>query len=354
MGRWALLLLLLLQASCVVDLEPRRDRRVADADRGPMPPPDFQLDASPLDVSPLDGPHPDLSSPPDGPHPDKAPPPDQPPQPPHGTQVFGFQTGPQSFTVPGLVTLVEIKAWGGGGGSALERGGGGGFAYAKIPVTPGETLGIWVASGGDGDGKDWAGGGGGASIVRRGGTVLLVAGGGGGAGADGCGGCDSNYSGAGGGGGGGTGGNASCPSYSSSAKGGGGGTSGGGGGGGSGPSSNGASGGQLQGGHGHGNGGETDGGTESLGGSKLTQNGAGGGGGSGWYGGGGGGNGLNSCGAGGGGGSSYAFSGASNVTLTAASGWQAANSGDSQWASGVGDGGPTAKAGDAGRVVVNY
>ena len=129
--------------------------------------------------------------------------------------VFGYTGAAQTFKVPSGAMSLTIKAAGGQGGYA-EGGGGsggglGGSVTATIPVTPGESLAIYVGglglnpylyegnaggfngggSGGCGCGRSFgaAGSGGGASDVRRGGGTLsnrvVVAGGGGGGGYEG-------------------------------------------------------------------------------------------------------------------------------------------------------------------------
>lgn len=69
-----------------------------------------------------------------------------------GTQIYDT-AGTYSFVVPGGVTELDAKVWGAGGGGATYAGasrvgGGGGFAWAKLAVTPGETLTIRVGGGG--------------------------------------------------------------------------------------------------------------------------------------------------------------------------------------------------------------
>jgi hypothetical protein len=120
------------------------------------------------------------------------------------SQTFSF-TPPgaeQQFVVPTGVTCVTIQAFGAEGGGSGSAGGEGGTIQATIPVTPGETLFVYV--GGQGEGRNGSGtggfngggtggangiegaGGGGASDVRQGGNGLnnrvVVAGGGGGQG----------------------------------------------------------------------------------------------------------------------------------------------------------------------------
>ncbi len=111
---------------------------------------------------------------------------------------FSYTGGAQTWTVPTGVTSVQVTAVGAQGGGSY--GGLGSQVVATIPVTPGQTLGIYVGGqdssgttggyngGGAGgySGSDVGYGGGGASDVRLGGTTLadrvVVAGGGGGIG----------------------------------------------------------------------------------------------------------------------------------------------------------------------------
>jgi sugar lactone lactonase YvrE len=127
----------------------------------------------------------------------------------------------QHFVVPSAVTQIFVSAIGGSGGSGASRdsntggsGGAAGSVSAALPVTPGQTLSVYignagavatsdspggggtasglavggaVVSGGAGGTGDQAvlgagGGGGGASVVTAGSTPLLAAGGGGGGG----------------------------------------------------------------------------------------------------------------------------------------------------------------------------
>lgn len=153
--------------------------------------------------------------------------------------TFSYTGAVQSFAVPSGVNAIQVLAYGAQGGAGDVSGGLGGQASATIPVTPGETLNIYVggaggtmtstmktlAGGFNGGGSvheccgaGLSGAGGGASDVRRGTALadrLIVAGGGGG-------GAWSSTSGTGGGGGGlvGITGNSSQTTY----KGGGGGT----------------------------------------------------------------------------------------------------------------------------------
>jgi len=74
-----------------------------------------------------------------------------------GSQAF-TTPGQTSFTVPSGVTVITVRCYGGGGpGGSSNRaggrgggGGGGNFAESTIAVSPGETYGIQVGSGGIG------------------------------------------------------------------------------------------------------------------------------------------------------------------------------------------------------------
>ncbi|MGB8625751.1 MAG: glycine rich domain-containing protein [Candidatus Cybelea sp.] len=269
-------------------------------------------------------------------------------------QTFHFTGTAQSFKAPAGVELINVVALGAGGGPAPYRGyrklhGRGGRVRAIIPVTPGQTLSVFV--GGEGSGgiggesggtgfnggaagglypycgrsgyKCYGSGGGGASDVRENVQLknrIIVAGGGGGGST-----CDAIGGGGGGksGGSGGTGGVCFTRFYS------------GGDGGDGGTQKAGGSGGAGQIGV-YGNGGSGSNGTLGTGGnggyagstsscrSSCFGGGAGGGGGGGFYGGGGGGGGnagvtdyqyLGGPGGGGGGGSSYAQPSAKNVRM---------------------------------------
>jgi hypothetical protein len=235
------------------------------------------------------------------------------------SQVFNFTGAEQTFVVPAGVTRVTIQALGAQGGSidfpgtAQDSFGGlGGRTLATIPVTPGETLYVYVGGqptgydngfqpggfngGGDsgleiGVSTTGAAGGGGASDVRQGGNALanrvVVAGGGGGAANLSNGGAGGGLTGASGGG---TGG-------------GGGGTQ--------------ASGGTAGAGQGNGGNGTTGtSGTGGTGGSAGDGAATGGGGGGGYFGGGGGGGANTQVGpGGGGGGSGFVIPTATNVSL---------------------------------------
>jgi hypothetical protein len=244
-------------------------------------------------------------------------------------QVFLYTGADQYTSVPAGCSTATIKAWGAGGkatSSTNSRGGGGGFAQrtvgglsagSSLTVVIGQgALGISPTYGGGGAGADGSassdtgGAGGGLSGVFSGAksqaTALAIAGGGGGA-------WKSNGGGAGGG-----------LTGVAGTSGGGGGT-------------------QTAGGAGH-TGGEA--GSALKGGMAdpgLMEDG-GGGGGAGYWGGGG----STSFG-GGGGGSGFAPGG----TLTAGSGCSVANSGDSDYVTGIGNGGcSTSASGQNGRVVI--
>lgn len=115
------------------------------------------------------------------------------------SQTFNYTGAVQTFVVPSGVTALKFDVKGSQGGSAIyntatkpdDVGGKGGRVTADYPVTPGETLYIYVGGttfngGGIGGGTIAQPNGGGASDVRRGGTALtnriIVAGGGGGGG----------------------------------------------------------------------------------------------------------------------------------------------------------------------------
>ncbi len=119
--------------------------------------------------------------------------------------TFGFTGSPQTFVVPNGVFSVAVDLQGAQGGSntinpSQNPGGLGGRVQTNIPVSPGQTLHLYVGgegvSGGNsgngggynggGGGSQRAGGGGGATDIRIGGNTLndrvAVAGGGGGGG----------------------------------------------------------------------------------------------------------------------------------------------------------------------------
>jgi hypothetical protein len=238
------------------------------------------------------------------------------------SQTFYYTGAKQSFNVPSGVTSINVVADGAAGASYLpQKVALGGRTQATIPVTPDETLYVFVGgqgstesggfNGGGGVPSGGGYGGGGASDVREVGHGLgdriLVAGAGGGSGAS------YRHGGAGGG---------------TTGKKGGGGTPmhhyavGGGGGGGNQSQGGSAGAGGYYSGHSGSSGALGAGGTGGLNGSYPSGGrGNGGGGGGGYYGGGGGGGGgSESCGpafagGGGGGGSSYVESSASGVKL---------------------------------------
>ncbi|MBK9452066.1 MAG: hypothetical protein IPN95_22130 [Bacteroidetes bacterium] len=115
----------------------------------------------------------------------------------HDSTTFVYTGSAQMFVVPGCVDSITMDVYGAqGGANWINNTNFGGRVRAKIAVTPGETLMVYVGQqpttgtvagwngGGAGDGAGK--GGGGASDVRRGGTTLndriIVGGAGGGAG----------------------------------------------------------------------------------------------------------------------------------------------------------------------------
>ena len=128
------------------------------------------------------------------------------------TQTFNFTGQMQTFVVPQGVTSIKVDLSGASGGNAETAvGGQGGRVECIVPVTPGETLQIYVGGAGkNGDNKSgrimggfngggtgyddehsWGGsGGGGASDIRVApynfSKRIVVGGGGGGGGIDGC------------------------------------------------------------------------------------------------------------------------------------------------------------------------
>lgn len=274
-------------------------------------------------------------------------------------QIYSTQ-GASTFVVPDGVTSINARMWGGGGGggaggstAAGGAGGGSGYIYGSIPVTPGETLNIYVGGGGGAGTRNTAGGGGGgggSSTIYRGSTLLaIVAGGGGGGGGR----ATASHTGGAGGAGGGTSGiSGSNAGGTGTATGGGGGTLSSGGAAGTGGRNVGTAGSSLTGGlgaNGRNNsgadGGASNGGLANggAGGSVTTTTyAAGGGGGAGYFGGGGGsastGTTITTGGSGGGGGSSYTNASVASVTNTAGSGITPGNSSDT-YRSGAGNGG---------------
>lgn len=147
-----------------------------------------------------------------------------------GSMTFNFTGSVQTFVVPPCVNTVTINCLGAQGAITATNGGLGGRGQADVPVTPGETLYVYVGGQGQAPAGGWngggpggdngsvqGGGGGGASDVRRAGQTLndrIVVGGGGGGPANTGGGVDGGH-------GGGTTGNAGGV-WSSSGPGGGG------------------------------------------------------------------------------------------------------------------------------------
>lgn len=116
------------------------------------------------------------------------------------SQTFNYTGGVQTFTVPSCVNYIDIDVYGAQGfATGVTTFGRGGRLQARLTVTPGEVLSIYVGGTGTSTTGGWNGGGnagssstygagGGASDIRRGGTSLndriAVAGGGGGTGSN--------------------------------------------------------------------------------------------------------------------------------------------------------------------------
>lgn len=117
------------------------------------------------------------------------------------SQTFSYTGAMQTFVVPAGITSIRFDVKGAQGASAIygqpgtkpdDLGGKGGRVTAEYPVTPGQTIYIFVGGnngyngGGNGGGSIAQPNGGGASDIRIGGTALsnrvIVAGGGGGGG----------------------------------------------------------------------------------------------------------------------------------------------------------------------------
>ncbi len=110
--------------------------------------------------------------------------------------TFTYTGAMQTYVVPAGITTITIETWGAQGGSNWGNNVNfGGYSKADFPVTPGETLYIYVGQqpttitggfNGGGNGEGAGKGGGGASDVRQGGNALtdriIVGGAGGGAG----------------------------------------------------------------------------------------------------------------------------------------------------------------------------
>ncbi len=247
--------------------------------------------------------------------------------------------------VPTYCHSATIKAWGAGGGVGVAPGGGGGFASARLSVTPGEELTVYIGQAPQflKSSSRRSGAGGGGSAVVRGQTPLVVAGGGGGGGAGFVG-----SGGSGGGGGGGAGGRGQDGVGRNAFNGGQGGTTKSRGLGGNGVHANGESGKKTHGGAGApGPGGGDIGGLGfGNGGDGGKSDNSGGGGGGGYFGGGGGGSGgLDTAkhstfgGGGGGGGSSYAAASGTNIVVSQGSSPEPANIDDDDYADQAGLGG---------------
>ena len=116
------------------------------------------------------------------------------------TWNFSYTGSVQTFTATTAGTY-DLQLWGASGGNDGQIGGKGGYATAKMALTAGQSINIYVAGQGTGcvtnSGGGWngggnagtagcSGGGGGATDIRSGGTALanrvIVAGGGGGGG----------------------------------------------------------------------------------------------------------------------------------------------------------------------------
>jgi hypothetical protein len=113
-----------------------------------------------------------------------------------GPEIF-LTPGQDTFIVPDYVYELDLKSWGAGGGGAGSMGfgiggdgGGGGFTANTIPVTPGETLDVFIGGegglgiGGNVFNSPESGGGGGYSGLKRSGAYLNISGGGGGGASD--------------------------------------------------------------------------------------------------------------------------------------------------------------------------
>lgn len=104
--------------------------------------------------------------------------------------TFTYTGDVQTYTVPAGVNQVTVECWGAAGGN----GGNGAYIKGEVPVTPDETLDVYVGgqngyngggSGGGASHSDWEdgeNGGGSSDVFAADGTLLACAGGGGGAG----------------------------------------------------------------------------------------------------------------------------------------------------------------------------
>src|ERR1041385_3267556 len=96
--------------------------------------------------------------------------------------TFFYSGAMQTYVVPAGVTTLTIEAWGAqGGANWVNNVNFGGYSKADFPVTPGETLYIFVGQqpngttggfNGGGNGEGAGQGGGGGSDVRQSGTAL--------------------------------------------------------------------------------------------------------------------------------------------------------------------------------------
>ena len=250
-----------------------------------------------------------------------------------GATDVGSNTTTRAFSITvNNVINITIKLWAAGGAGACKNcsggsngppGGGGAFVSATTTSYQSGSLTIYVGGGGGNSGGGWpgggnggssGGGGGGATYVYYGSTLLLVAGAGAGNGAGG------GYP---------SGENGSCANAGTQSAGGAG----------------------CAGGFGGGGGGYTSGGFLSGGTGAAC---AAGGGGAGYYGGGGGTGDCGACagGSGGGGSSYYNSSVMSNFNYSNASGQSAGGTADSDYTSGIGQGGGGCSGGQNGRAVI--
>src|SRR5262249_44724386 len=62
----------------------------------------------------------------------------------HGTETFYYSGNPQIFIVPGCANAITIAAYGAQGGGVYNNGAQGGSAVGTLPVTPGDTLYVFV------------------------------------------------------------------------------------------------------------------------------------------------------------------------------------------------------------------
>jgi hypothetical protein len=82
--------------------------------------------------------------------------------------IFNYTGSEQTFKVPTDVTLIKVVARGAGGGGTLnsydQEGGSGGRVLAEPPVTPGESLAIFVGGTADVTSGGYNGGGNGSFL----------------------------------------------------------------------------------------------------------------------------------------------------------------------------------------------